>query len=1217
MENKYFANVEKIQDNNSHGIILSQIAPGSMVLECGCASGYMTRYMKEELDAMVSIVELNPSYYGQAKEYAADGICADLESQEWWNYYQGRKFDYILFADVLEHLDNPESVISRAVDLLKEDGTIIVSIPNVAHADILINMLNGRWNYMPLGLLDNTHIHFWAKRNLADLFQQAGLSLVDQDYTILPPFTTEQKSEENTTELLSAIYTICHQPYADVYQFVFSAKRTGYVSEKGITCIDHYTERHSAYWIEPPCCLEYLKIQNQLAVQNEENKKLILSQQQQIDQITRLSQTQQQTIIDQQTSIAQLETQNQNLTETVEASQVHIEALEEHNRQLQDSFDIISNSTSWKIMKPVRAILDFVKSHNGYQDLRLFVHSLRVYGIRATIEKTKRNLNERKYAKELAKSAAKESAIIEKLGTFEELIKACTENRYTIYAQESLERCVYSDQECVLLISHELDLTGAPIVILHLAEWFIEKGLNPVVIARNDGPLGKVFGDMGVPVIVMEAVYQSSFVLKCAHLFSLIVVNTIVGAPVITQLSGTDIPVLWWIHEARVSYRQSVLRSMPEQVKENIHIYCISDHAEKILYEYRPKYYALQLPYFIPDNSNISENVSCPIPIDGTKTVFVCVGAMEERKGQDILVKAIRRLSSEELNNSLFVFVGRKYYLPISYAIEKALRDYPDNIRYTSQLTHDEVMALYRKMDCLICPSKDDPMPTTVTEAMSLSKLIICSENTGTAKLLMKTNSGIVYRNDDPEELAACMAKVIKSRNDFNEMCINARQAYIENFTKEAFDRNMTCIYRSLTSKEPLSVDVTVSVIISTFNGGKDLPGLLELLLKQVDVKKIEIVIVDSGSTDDTLTIAEDFGAKIIQITQAEFSHSFSRNFGAKHASGDYLLFMTQDAKPSSEHWVRDMAQPILRNIAVAVSCREEPRDDCDLLGRFSIWMHSGYMGILEQDRILSMPKINTYDALRKNGQLNDVACMIRHDVFSEFEYRGVFAEDLDLGLRLIRKGYRLSLLSGAYVIHSHNRPAFYYLKRCLVDIMTLKQLMNVFPVELIDEDTAVNRIIGMATAVWCYVKELTEGHNIPVQRQRFFAWSARFFDTEKKKLKVLNYEEFSLIISQKPSFCDERFHDFVLDMYHNASESFQANTYWLDTRRINILKDLEKYLTYTGEPFTEDTIVEIAELLVKHCGQVAGETLAYYALAHGQETSFLNDWVRKLGCGV
>ena len=141
MESKYFANIERIHENDSHGIILSQIAPSSIVLECGCASGYMTRYMTEVRGAKVSIVELSPSDYEKAREYAADGICADLESREWWDYYQGQKFDYILFADVLEHLRNPESVLNRAVDLLKEDGTVIASIPNVAHADILVNLL--------------------------------------------------------------------------------------------------------------------------------------------------------------------------------------------------------------------------------------------------------------------------------------------------------------------------------------------------------------------------------------------------------------------------------------------------------------------------------------------------------------------------------------------------------------------------------------------------------------------------------------------------------------------------------------------------------------------------------------------------------------------------------------------------------------------------------------------------------------------------------------------------------------------------------------------------------------------------------------------------------------------------------------------------------------------------------------------------------------------
>ena len=216
MESKYFANIERIHENDSHGIILSQIAPSSIVLECGCASGYMTRYMTEVRGAKVSIVELSPSDYEKAREYAADGICADLESREWWDYYQGQKFDYILFADVLEHLRNPESVLNRAVDLLKEDGTVIASIPNVAHADILVNLLNGRWNYTPLGLLDNTHIHFWAEKNLDGLFRQAGLTVVEQDYTILSPFTTEQKSEENIPGLLPAIYTLCHQPFADV-----------------------------------------------------------------------------------------------------------------------------------------------------------------------------------------------------------------------------------------------------------------------------------------------------------------------------------------------------------------------------------------------------------------------------------------------------------------------------------------------------------------------------------------------------------------------------------------------------------------------------------------------------------------------------------------------------------------------------------------------------------------------------------------------------------------------------------------------------------------------------------------------------------------------------------------------------------------------------------------------------------------------------------------
>ncbi len=330
MESMYSINMEELNENTSIRIILSQIIPGSTVLECGCASGYMTRYMKEKLGAKVSIIELNPSDYEQAKEYAVDGICADLEHGEWSDFFQGRAFDFILFADVLDHLRNPEEVLKRAVDLLEEDGTIIASIPNIAHADILINLLNGRFTYMPLGLLDDTHIHFWAEKNLDALFQQAGLSIVEKDYAILPPFHTEQKSEDKTEGLLPAIYTLCHQPCADVYQFVYCAKKSAYVRERGLACTDHYAERHSKYWLEPPCCLEYQENQNRLAAQHTKQRKLILDQQR------------------------------------------HITQLEAHSRALQESFDTISNATFWKITKPFRVILDMVKkvfrSHTCMQE---------------------------------------------------------------------------------------------------------------------------------------------------------------------------------------------------------------------------------------------------------------------------------------------------------------------------------------------------------------------------------------------------------------------------------------------------------------------------------------------------------------------------------------------------------------------------------------------------------------------------------------------------------------------------------------------------------------------------------------------------------------------------------------------------------------------------------------------------------------------------------
>ena len=83
MSSKYTITIDKLEENRSYGKILGCIQPSSTVLECGSADGYMTRYMKEQLSAKVCIVELDEEAFHQAREYAEDGICADLDKDEW------------------------------------------------------------------------------------------------------------------------------------------------------------------------------------------------------------------------------------------------------------------------------------------------------------------------------------------------------------------------------------------------------------------------------------------------------------------------------------------------------------------------------------------------------------------------------------------------------------------------------------------------------------------------------------------------------------------------------------------------------------------------------------------------------------------------------------------------------------------------------------------------------------------------------------------------------------------------------------------------------------------------------------------------------------------------------------------------------------------------------------------------------------------------------
>lgn len=197
------------------------------ILDVGTASGYLGKTLRERGHSVTGI-EMDPATAEKAKGYYDSFYVADLETFE-FPYH--REFDYILFADVLEHLRDPAAVLRRCIPALKPSGKIIISVPNVANIVVRLSLLLGRFDYMDRGILDRTHFRFFTLRSLKGMMNDVLCKVSEVIPTPLPvqlifPFT-ESKFFAPLHETLYTLTRSWKTLFA--YQFVIVAAplRTG------------------------------------------------------------------------------------------------------------------------------------------------------------------------------------------------------------------------------------------------------------------------------------------------------------------------------------------------------------------------------------------------------------------------------------------------------------------------------------------------------------------------------------------------------------------------------------------------------------------------------------------------------------------------------------------------------------------------------------------------------------------------------------------------------------------------------------------------------------------------------------------------------------------------------------------------------------------------------------------------------------------------------
>lgn len=394
-----------------------------------------------------------------------------------------------------------------------------------------------------------------------------------------------------------------------------------------------------------------------------------------------------------------------------------------------------------------------------------------------------------------------------------------------------------------------------------------------------------------------------------------------------------------------------------------------------------------------------------------------------------------------------------------------------------------------------------------------------------------------------------------------------------------------------LPHEDIIKIDKKVSVIIPTKNAGDEFNLTLSKIRSQQGIRELEIIVVDSGSTDNTLDIAQIYGSKIFNIRAEDFNHGNVRNFGAKNSTGDYIVFMSQDVIPITDSCLNKIINTLERDNTIAgATVKQVPRSDADLFSCWQLWYYYNKLLFYRGDRVTSVNKEQfarlTPEEKRRLCPLDNVFCCYRKDVFDNFLFNPLpYAEDLDLGIRLINGGYKLFFFDSVGVIHSHNRPPSYYFKRSYIDVLFISRLLNINPIRWDEFNIkSTEDILSQIYALYLKTNHLARS----LENNQFSGLIIELFDFVK-----------SLISNNNISFIGEKsLDDLMFEINQKGSIFFNKNVRVSEIFLNLYLSLFESFCEFLSSTRTNvDNTKEIISAIHKLFAVIGGSCLGNYGI--------------------
>jgi 2-polyprenyl-3-methyl-5-hydroxy-6-metoxy-1,4-benzoquinol methylase len=212
----------EVKANSAPSKVVRMVGVNKRVLELGSGPGMITRSLKGNSCRVVAL-ELDEKAIELVAPHCESVHACDLNDPTWPETVKDSdKFDVIVAGDVLEHLYNPWQTMSKLETLLADGGYVVLSLPHVGHNAVIACLLASDFGYQPWGLLDKTHIRFFCIKNMQQLFNDAGLKIIEVDYVVKTPEQTEFAQQWRKLSSATKL-ALGSNKFGTVYQVVIKA----------------------------------------------------------------------------------------------------------------------------------------------------------------------------------------------------------------------------------------------------------------------------------------------------------------------------------------------------------------------------------------------------------------------------------------------------------------------------------------------------------------------------------------------------------------------------------------------------------------------------------------------------------------------------------------------------------------------------------------------------------------------------------------------------------------------------------------------------------------------------------------------------------------------------------------------------------------------------------------------------------------------------------